>query len=299
MTRSKSMMFSPATVAAMLMEAEKNGFPLKEWRAINDGQERFLELMPSYHKQIVENGIPEMKGIFALSSTEIEDFLRENGMEMQIPPFVFPSQVGIASLMEIQMKWLVEAQVVTIRMGETKNEIENKVLVVDGIRLEMGVTHFQVGMEQFVTSVGTKTGDKIYVAATNKAPEDIFDLVSTIDELFSLAKPDKYSQRYRDIAFPMVCAKEEMFLEWLKGFQLGKGAFINFAVQKNELAVDEFGAIVRSAAVGSITLGISHSPPPPLVIRSPFLIWVERNGVVIFYGYIEEDNWKRPPKTIK
>jgi len=297
---SKSIMFSPATVVAMLMEAEKNGFPLEEWRAANGEQKQLLELMPPYHKQIVENGIPEMKGIFALSSTEIEKFLKENGMEMQIPPFTFPPQIGIASFMEVQMKW-PEAQVVTIRMGEMGEmgeDIESgETLIADGIRLKSEVAHFQIGTEQVVTSIGTKTDDKIYVA-TSKAPKDVFDLVSTIDELFSLAKPDKYSRQYKGIAFPMICAKEEMPLEWLKGFQLGKESFIDFAVQGNELAVDEFGVIARSGTAGSITLGISYSPPP-LVIRSPFLIWVERNGVIIFYSYMAEDSWKRPPKTIE
>lgn len=269
----KSLMFSPATVVAMLMEAERNGFPIDGWETVNDEQRRLLELMPLYHEQITEGSIPE-----------------------QIPSFIFPPQIGIAGFMEIKMEWLLTALTVTIRMGETEEAIESEAQIADGVRLEMGVTHFQVSEEQFVTSIETKTDDKIYVAATDKMPKDIFDLISMVDELFSLIKPGKRSRKYEDVVFPMVYAEEEMPLEWLKGLRLGKGSFIDFAIQKNELAVDEFGARVRSAAVGSMMLGI---PSPPLIIRGPFLIWVERNGVVLFYGYIAEDSWKRPPKTIE
>jgi len=295
MTESKSLMFSPATLVAMLMEAEKNGFPMDEWNTVNDNQKWLMELMPIYHDQITKGNIPEMKSILAKSSAELENFLKENGVQMQIPQFEYPSQVGIAGLMGIKMEWPETASAVTIRMGKTREEIESEAHIVDGVRLGTDVSHFRIGMNQFVTSIKTKTGDKIYVAEVDEAPKDIFSLVLEINRL-SLATSGKYYSRFGGIAFPMVSVEEQIELDWLQGFQFGKGSSIDFATQKNELAIDEFGAIVRSATVGGMMIGIST---PPLVIRGSFLIWVERNGVTIFYGYIAEDGWKRPSKTTK
>lgn len=290
-----SIMISLTTVAEAILRTEKIVGPL-EIGAINEEQKDFKKKIETFRRSFGK--IPEIKSIATTESAELRKFLAENKINIEIPELGYP-RIGFAGVMKILVEWLTIGKAVTIQSETPKG-------VVDGVLLKDGVIHRKIEGHKFpVTIIETKSKDRFFITLPEKAPENDYELALMAEKIHNLVLNTEANsnlflrslvREYDGIGVPMLNAAIENEASWILGMMPKRPYYIDMALQKNIFMLDEYGAFVESTFVGSMTLGLSK-PRPPLVIRRPFLAWIERNKEIIFAGYMTEEDWARPPKT--
>lgn len=288
-----TIMVSLCNIAAAILAAEKLVGPL-DIVPINPEQEDFKKRIEIFRKSIGK--MPEVKSIAADNSAAIRKFLAENKITMDIPEFSSP-RIGFASIMRILLEWTVPGKAVTIRTETTKG-------VVDGVLLKNGVVHRKVEDYRYpITVIETKSGDKVYITLPEKTPKDEYELALMAEKIHNhiLSLDSSFDFKtflleYDGIGIPMLNASEMGTVKWILGMSPKKPYYIDLALQKSILMLDEFGVFIENTFAGSMTLGMTKRKEP-LVIRTPYLIIIERNEEIIFAGYMTEESWARPPKT--
>lgn len=287
----KSMMISLPPVVAAILAAETKIGPLN-LTGQDDNQKRFISCFwPMYKEKI--NLFPEINSIASYSGGEINDFLKKNKINLEVPGLNLPG-IKFASYMDIASKWSIPGRHATIERTELG--------IVEAALLEDNVDYYRINNHADVI-IELETSDentKYYMTMPSRIPNNEFDLALIIYELSSKMKEDKSRDRgWSAFGFPKTGLNSQHIMGWLQGLMLNDSpnSSINFAAECNILEVDEFGAKIESGFVGGCVLGIETRPK--YVIRKPFLIWAERKGVVIFSAYSSWDSWKKAERKEK
>lgn len=268
-----------------------------EWGTINKEQQEFMELF-------FEKG---MEGIQGLSETElrwkadkdvtkINNWIRENGFDIQLTESPNPGGFSVASILDVLVEWMKE--------GELRNIFNDKGDF-EGVLLKEGVRVLQnPHLHSYpVARIRTKSGDRMYMTPVDGLPDDKFALESKIRSIMVAMKHDDH--RYEGVVFPMIDYDQEIDIGFLRGLQArkpdGEDYYVSEAIQQTKFRMNEKGARVESCAAMTMRLCASSGDfTPPFVIDRPFMLWIEREGINIplFGGVFAEDVWKNP-KTLE
>ncbi|MBI2030729.1 hypothetical protein HYT05_03835 [Candidatus Kaiserbacteria bacterium] len=279
------------TIAAVFAAAEKAFLgPNRKWKPINEMQKRFVsEVLEPTRSELVR--IPEITSIAALSEIPINEFLKEEGFDIQLDPFpvVIPPERawGAASVLDVLMKWRVPGKVTTITTS-AQTRFPAAKLSDETVRIR------RVGNTD-VAMIETETADVAYMAMWEK-PLEHFELLAAVEDL----TPEKGSYTpYEGLVFPMVDLDHQVDISWLKGLNtIDDENFFNKitqALQQTKLKMNHVGARIKDAvAIGGMRC--TSMPNPPLVIDQPFLFWVMRPGLSrpLFAAHITQEHWKDP-----
>lgn len=258
------------------------------WQASNTMQERFLADIFPYRKELCF--IPELEVKAERSVEPINAWLRERGFDIQLRPLQ-EGGVATAAILDLLTKWTVAGTPHPIVYGQRTFE---------GVSL--GRKHVQVfdsnEHPQPIALLSTQGGDRVYMTKLEHAPGG-FDLVD-LANLLGRSKLERAA--YAGVQFPMVALNQLIDISWLEGMttmgQDGLPVIITQALQQMKARLNEVGFRVENAVAVGASRGIGRSvvADPPLIIDSPYLLWVERQGLSLplFTGHIAPDCWKNP-----
>lgn len=297
MKNSQVSAFRAMTAAFNAAEKDVLG-PNREWRSINTHQERLLaEVFPVMRGE--DMNIPEIKRKVSWEHTVINDFLKEQGMSIELEQFD-DDTFGFAAVMKIAVQW--------IKAGVETDITSPNQIIYPGVRIESEysrdtksynlVFHQSPQVPEPVVTLHTKSGDLVHLTKFGQelGPFDLLDLSA---RLLEGAKEVRY---FGGVCFPMVDLDVKPDVSWIidmwTQLDSGRKAWISQAVQQCTLQMNHKGAVVKDAFAGAATL--ECMPPPNLEINGSFLFVLNRPGLKqpLFTAIIGTDDFKNPGELV-
>lgn len=281
-------------IVAALVAAEQEIGPNRIWQGTNDKSNRFLKDVFTPTRGEVRS-IPEIQSVASRSYEEINSFLRSRGFGIQLDPFQSPD-FGVASVLELLLEWETKGEKTTLRNAENQS--------FPAVQMSSRVVTFrQIGLNEHpAVLIPTKSGDEVYLVMEGGLLDQFAGNLREIGLhiLQSAGEQREHHERFVGVMFPMVDLDVRADISWLLGTKtLGDDNFpaiISQALQQTKFAMDDLGALVKSAVAIAVTRSISD--PPIHRINQPFFVVVKRPALKepFFVGYITEEFWKQPPR---
>lgn len=276
------------TITAALKRAEETMDLKKDWKPKNETQRRFLK---NFLRVCRKDNVDEIEFEVSDKAEKINTFLEMKGFSIRLQPFP-PNTLGFASILDLIVEWLYPGEKIKI---DVKNGGRY-----DGVRIKKeGVSFFEStvhGYRYIIVSILTKSGDTVFITVPKKPLEGL-DLLEMVD---AIAKNmDTLLDTYDGVRFPMVDLDITNDIGWLKGTTTKTTempADIIQVVQQIKIKMNEKGARFQSATAMAVTLKCIMIPKQDLIIREPFLVWVERHDIEkpLMAAFITEESWKNP-----
>lgn len=275
----KSIIGSFYTLSACI---DKVPMALEEWKAWNKEQEKYLAI----YKNCRDAKIPEIESKVSRGDVEpVNAFLRERGFNIQLNP-ILPDDLAIASILEIALKWLLKGE---------KTKVHYNSQDYKAVDLESGVeVVYCEGFGNAVAKIHTKNGDTVYMTTIAK-PKDSFAVFEQARNLIT-AETERTKIYENQVIFPMVDLDMQPDISWIVGMsdEKRKKWMIAQALQQTKVKMDEEGVVIKEAvAIGVRCMCASFPMKVPLIIDTPFLFAVKREGLKepLFSAYIDTDGW--------
>ena len=277
------------TITAVIEQAERTMNLKNDWKPKNEIQKSFLK---NFLQVCRGNKVSEIEFEVSSEAEKINSFLKKKGFSIRLQPFP-PNTIGFASILDLIVEWL--------RLGEkVKIQAKNEGIY-EGVRIiKDGVSFFESFVNDYrhtVACLKTKSGDMVFITVP-KEPLEGLDLIE-MAEILSNNK-DILPGAYEAVRFPMVDLDITNDIGWLRGMSTNNvtniPADITQAIQQIKIKINEKGARFQSATAIAVTLKCVSIPRPDLIIREPFLIWVERPNLEkpLMAAFITEESWKNP-----
>ena len=277
------------TMTTAIEQAERMMKLKNDWKPKNEIQKRFLK---NFLKVCRGSKIPEIELEVASEAGKINSFLEKKGFSIRVQPFP-PYTIGFASILDLIVEWLQLGEKVKI---QAKNEG-----VYDGVRIKKdGASFFESIVNEYrhtIACLKTKSGDLVFITVL-KEPLEGLDLMEMAEALSN--DKDILPGAYEAVRFPMVDLDIINDIGWLRGMSTNNmtniPADITQAIQQIKIKINEKGARFQSATAIAVTLMAISIPRPDLIIREPFLLWVERHNLEkpLMAAFITEESWKNP-----
>ncbi len=288
---SKSKTVCLAPIVAALVKAEDIIGPDRSWSPVNEKQQSFLERIFNSKTRQDLSGLDEIQSIASFSAQEINAWLKDRGFIIELGEFSSDGEFGAASILDVLVEWMEEGARTTVTGSDG--------MFHDAVTISDRIVSFHTveGHPNPVASVATKSageGNSVCMTMIDAVPSDEFEFLALIK---TLERNVTLTHEYSTLTFPMVDLDQEVDISWLCGMncqgQDNRPAIIGQALQQTKLKMNEKGAHAKSAAAMALTRGIGG--PRPHVINKPFLIWIERKGLLpLFMGWITPADWKNP-----
>lgn len=279
------------TITAALTRAEEMMNLKKDWQPKNETQKRFLknflQLCRKYNVEEIELQVSD-------NAEKINTFLEKKGFSIRLQPFP-PNTLGFASILDLIVEWLYPGEKIKI---DAKNGEKY-----EGVRIKKeGVSFFESrvhGYRNIIVRIRTKSDDMVFITIPNE-PLRGLDLIEMADTISK--HKDILLDTYDGVRFPIVDLNITNELGWLKGMSTVNArdipAEVTQAVQQIKIKMNEKGARFQSATAMAVTFKCISIPKQDLIIREPFLVWVERPNLKkpLMAAFITEEDWKNPGK---
>ncbi len=288
---SPSLVSSPLTLVAMFFAAEPILGPARQWLATstkpanhwrqNEAVRLYLEL-----RELV-SGVPELATIASFNHEEVNRFLREKGLDIQLGPFN-DMTFGTAAVTDIGMKWTEEAKRGEILVGSTRVPsfvTKPTFLLSSDARHDRSSTFW----------IKTQTDDLVGVAMAPR-PSDPEELLAATLERMQLTKR---CTSPCEVELPMVDLNLQPDVSYLVGMSTqeasGNEARISQALMQAIFRMNHLGARSLTGMAMAVTRSFT-APPPRITFDQPFLAWIERPGLPVPLAayYIEQADWREP-----
>ncbi len=281
-------------VAAAFLIAEEPGFlgPNRIWNAVNDQQGTFLPLL-----ELVRPHITALKAAGLLDAKVswvaqvINDWFKERGFSIQLTEQGDPNTFYAGSIYEQLVHWLIpgERQPLVGKNGKTYQ---------DAVRMEEGLTFYTSSATTgIIAALATKGGEDVaYIVMLGSPPSEPFGLLQLAQRVEQNLHP---ARGFGELQFPMVHIDHTTDVSWLVNLwtmrDSGQKAWVSEAKQQSILKVNEKGALAKSAFGMAVTLE-AFIQKAPLVIDSPFLFWISRQGypLPLFAAWVDYTEWTDP-----
>jgi hypothetical protein len=281
------------TITAALKKAEEIMNLKKNWQSKNDTQRRFLK---NFLQACRNDNVGEIELEVSDSAEKINTFLEKKGFSIRLQPFP-PNTLGFASILDLIVEWLYPGEKVKI---DTKNggKYEGVRIKKEGVSFYESTIH---GYEHIIAGIRTKSSDMVFITVP-KEPLEGLDLVEMADAISK--NMDILPYTYDGVRFPMVDLDITNDIGWLKGMSTLNvrdiPAEVTQAVQQIKIKMNEKGARFQSATAMGITLKCIMVPKQDLIIREPFLVWVERHDLEkpLMAAFVTEESWKNPGSLV-
>jgi hypothetical protein len=278
------------TIISALKEAEKVMNLRKDWKSKNDEQDNFLK---NFLEACRNDNVNQIELKVSDKAEIINSFLEKKGFSIRLQPFPLYT-FGFASILDLLVEWVNIGKKVKI---EGKNGVK-----FDGVRIDKdGVIFYKSDLfnDLAIAAVQTKSGDIVYLTVI-KEPIKGIDLINIADDISK--DMNVLLGRYDGVRFPMVNLDIINDIDWLKGLSTTKEtnnipAEITQAIQQIKIKMNEKGARFKSGTAMAVTLSaVRIDIRQDLIIKEPFLLWVERKGLKkpLMAAFITEEDWKDP-----
>lgn len=289
------------TIVAALKRAEEMMDLKKDWQPKNEIQRRFLK---NYLQPCRKNSVDEIELEVSDKADKINTFLEKKGFSIRLKPFP-PNTLGFASILDLIVEWLYPGEKIKI---DAKNG-----RIYDGVRIKKeGVSFFEStvhGYRYIIACIRTRSGDSMreigdmVFITVPKEPLEGLDIIEMADAISN--NMDVLPGIYDGVRFPMVDLDITNDIEWLKDMSAhtkvgNMPADIIQAIQQIKIKMNEKGARFQSATAVAVTLKCVMTPKQDLIIREPFLVWVERRNLEkpLMAAFITEESWKNPGNLV-
>jgi len=258
-----------------------------EWIPVKEEQTQFLELFMEHIKDV--DGLDCLERRADVSVGPINAWLRERGFDIQLNPV--DDGFAVASILDVLVEWLNEAQKVSIHADKGGEY--------PGVKLKEGVAAYRQPelYPHPVIKIRTKTDDVVCLAVADAMQDDPFSINWKIEYLRQIQKP----YGIEGVMLPMVNYDRQVDISWIEGMKTKPGEnddgfYISQALQQTKFKLNEIGARAQSAAAMTLRLCAASAPNPWVVIDKPFILWIERPGIEmpLFAGVFAEDVWENP-----
>lgn len=288
------------TIIAALKKAEDTMSLEKAWQPRSELQKRFLK---NFLQVCRNDNVGEIELEISDNAEKINIFLEKKGFSIRLQPFP-PLTLGFASILDLIVEWLYPGEKIKIDAKNGKRY--------DGVRIKKeGVSFFESkvqGYRHVVARIRTKSGDVVFITVP-KSPLEELDLIEMAESISN--NMDILPDMYDGVRFPMVNLDIINDIEWLKGMSTINArnipAEITQAVQQIKIKINEKGARFQSATAIAVTLKCVMIPKLDLIIREPFLVWVERHETSdarldlkkpLMAAFVTEESWKNPGSLV-
>ncbi|MFK7969707.1 MAG: hypothetical protein AB8F95_05035 [Bacteroidia bacterium] len=285
----KSLAFSPLAFAQVLKATEEELGPDLDWHFTESG-ERFEPIFNAFYPQLEKEGLKAITSQKVSVGTvePVNRFLKKKGFSIKLKPLRDPQGIACAAVVDIVTMWQTEGEKQSLTLDTSKK-------VVPGIKLEQVQFFTDSTKEKIIVELETKSAIRVFVTPDNsKGFEDEFELFEQVTAL--TAEKEIFERvRFKGVAFPMVDLSHDKDPTWLLKTTVtsnnGDGLFISQAKSQHILRLNEKGARAKAA----VAIALARSLPlPPFTINSPYLIWFELDGMVLFCARVDEDVMREP-----
>lgn len=279
--------FDVTTIVMALHVAERDFLtPDRVWRAVNDQQDRFLELYKRFRD------VTRMEGIKAKASKDIDAlnfFLAENGFDIRLDPITDPEGFGVVAILDRLVKWLIMGEERTIRVGGK---------TYPAFRLEKGASFYTIsGYRDPAVCLQTQSGDTVWLTFADEQLNGL-DLVDKILGLATARKESIYD--YKGTVIPEVLVNQRPDISFLLNMGTydpqGQYWFIQQALQQAKFAMNREGARIKVATTIAVMRTSLPEVKPDLVFDRPFYLWItgrEGSALPVAMMYVDKDAWQK------
>lgn len=292
--RSYAGAFRAMTAAFLAAEAEILGKD-RTWMPQNPLQARLLAEVFPFTRPEAEL-VPETKQRVAWAAGPINDFLRDNGVEIRLEE-LGPDTFGFASVMEVKCPWAMPGDTKDIKVGDDTFPGAR----VESARMKGGPSVTFSISSHFSSPIATLRTRSQDVVRITKFDEDLdaFDLVARAKELTIDASA---CYDFEAVHFPMVDLDVCPDVEWLLGMTTesetrGLCTLVQ-ALQQCKLQMNHMGAIVKDAfaGAGAFESCSVRRPKPDLIVDGSLLFVLDRPGLSqpVISLVVRPDSFKDP-----
>src|SRR3989344_5162663 len=265
-----SLAFSSYPVIGALLAAEDALHLLPDWGG-NQQQKEFMQAhYGPGHGDISK--IPELKSRADKTVDPINQWLRENGFNIQLDSFSTSGGIAVASILKLLVQWLIPGDVVTIRDQYPGVRIPTK---------NSRATFFTAsGHNDPIACLATQDTTNVYLTMS-PPPATVLEMMDKIQQIRTRRQ---YNEDYGAIRFPMVDLRQQPDMSWLSGMttfdNAGVQAFIDQALMEVLFKMNEKGARAEVAFTASV-LRSRSIPAPYHIIDEPFRVRFERPDLAL------------------
>jgi len=278
-------------IISALVVSEKELGANRTWTAVNEKQEQFLRLFETSRVEVAK--IPEIESVCSHSHETINSFLKSKGFSIQLQPFN-PVDIGVASVLKLVLEWAEKGSENSVMVEGNPSRFPAVYIKKKGV-----TCHKSAGHAHPIAQLHTTNGDEVFLTAVD-APVPQDQLTARAESILSGLSTTP--EAFAGVIFPMVDLDHQPDISFLLNMHTvgsdGIGARIAQALQQTQFAMDEIGAVVKSAVAMHMTRCAVLNEADPIIINRPFLAMVRRPGLkqLIFVGYMDVDCWKRPKR---
>lgn len=254
------------------------------WSCQNEEQ-KFL--VNTYQLNPFQPTDKELTTLVANNADEINKFLKEQGLDIQLEPFKKHSKgsqdIGIAAVLHIILQWINKPQNTTLY---SNNQSYKSIYFAKDAEFYFGPSHNQYPIIKIPTF-----SDEVWISMSDAKPH-LDEIAAELDNNPNLHKIEFFS----GLQLPKVKFDQKPNISWLLGLGLQFTEIVQ-AVQQDKFALDENGVDVKSGAAVQLSIsGCSSSwrhQSPPFIVDQPFYLWLKRDGNTYFRSYFDYDSWEK------
>lgn len=267
--------------------------PDASFRPVNPFQEMFLNqvFQPHLAKRL-QFSTEELKSIASKDNKTINEWLKSFGFDIELKPFVDPADFGVASILDVKVKWLKPGIEEVIAFGKCA-EPQHKAFFMDVD--DCVVTDYD-GYDYPLVSIPCENKDTVFftIADKERSGLDLLRWASGFREQYKNPRPSK---NFNCLLCPKIDYEEKFELSDFIGMLLatpnGFGKIAE-AKQQTKLKIDKFGAEAKSAVAMSLIFECCRFEPVklPFILDQPFVMWMVRGNdpMPYFAAHITEDS---------
>ncbi len=264
------------------------------WKATNPTQKELLSRLTVLRQAVTK--VPTLQGWAKKTAEELNQILRENGLSIQLRPWLPGSGFGVVAINKYGVQWLSPGLTSLFEGGPRLEVLGHPAFLLKSSTARVKI--WETKSRKLIVKVPTKSGDTLCLSMEDR-PLTGFGLHEYVESL--QAEQVKSFYGYEGAILPMVKHGLPVDLDWLRFMEVYSSVdgnwFISQALQEIQFSMNQFGAAVTEAAAMSFARGM----PQYLEVNKPFVLWIERPGVEIPLNvfHITPEDWKDPGNLAK
>lgn len=293
-----SMFYSPFAVSTALLEGSRHVEPRdSRWQPGNQNPTENGQFLERYYEPAVlaltQRIVEEVRGKGAKGTVDpVNQFLRENKFTIQLRGPIGPSDLALAAIMKIAMRWEVPGTSIDLLVEQMGGSY------VPGVEMKKkrgGIRFTRSGswrepIVEIKTNANQQT--RFFMTMLDEAPGSFFELYELGTRLAT--RSEQTDSRHSKIIFPKVDLRViRPELTEIIGLTAGDG-IVTQAMGESTFKMNEIGARAEDAAA----VGIEKSPDMGhyFILNKPLLVWATREGInlPLFAAWVNTQDWKDP-----
>lgn len=284
-------------VISALYKALEFGKALSPWASVNDFQKAFLEKYNRDPAELLNFSPEELQAVASIDVSEVNNFLKEKGFDIQLQPEEDPHAFFTASVMSVLVQWANAGRKVELNCKD--GNLYPGVMFSDNDCISFRKVE---SYDHPIAAIQCKDKkDTVFMTVADEELEGF----ALLDKVMKLTSNDSLDG-YKGLKFPMVELNQEEDISLFKGMSFRglspvDGSEWDFRIsqakQQTKFKMNYEGAKAESAAAFAIRrVAMVSKPPPMMVIDQPFYVWMVRDSLSqpYFAAYVDYSNFKDP-----